>query len=185
MRLTIFIICFCFFSLFAFASGSSLNLRRYQPVSMLENEIYQQIDKRIWPDDVRNNIEKYKKSKIAWVGVVEEFMTDFTNPEYNLIRFYLKHHYYNWMENLEPQRKPIDLSTIGEGYFVCYYILGKETDSEDIAKDFVGEVIINYGSPIGILENNAIEMSTDYLRIIDKEYVRFGGAYERNGPSYQ
>ena len=167
MKEIILISLFCVLSIQAFASGS----RYYQPSSELENQFYQIIDKNIWPDDVRKDIGKYKDSNIGWVGVVERYMTDFTNPEYNLVGFLVKHHYYDWIEDMSPQNKPINLSPRGEGYFVCYYLFRKEIDPKEIIKDFVGDVIINYGNPVRVAEDGAIELTTGYIRIIDKEHV--------------
>jgi hypothetical protein len=160
------------------AAGS----RHYQPVSEWENQFYQQIDKNIWPDDVRVNIELYKNLKIGWVGIVEKYMTDFSNEEYNLIGFYVKHHYYDWIEEVGRVNKPINLSPDGEGYFICYYLFRKDVDQNEIMKDFTDDLIINYGSPIKILEDGIIELSTDYMRIIDKEHVNSNWLnYGRNG----
>jgi len=86
-----------FFIIFSLpASGS----RQYQPISELKNQFYQNIDKSIWPDDVRVNIELYRNSNIGWVGVVEKYMTDFSNEDYNLIGFHVRHHYYDWIEEV-------------------------------------------------------------------------------------
>jgi len=58
----------------------------------------------------------------------------------------------------------------------------KDIDPNDIVKDFVGDLIINYGSPIIIHEDGTIELSTVYMRIIDKEYVNSNWLnYGRNG----
>ena len=163
-------IVFLLFNIFIgsiYATGS----REYQPASEMENKIYQEIDKSIWPDDVRKNPELYKNSKIGWVGIIEKYMTDVSSPEYNIIGFYVKHHYYDWIEDFSASNKPILLSPNGEGYFISYYIIRKEIDPEDLAADVKENLIINYGSPIEVWEDGTIILSTEYLRIIDKEYV--------------
>ena len=162
----IILVLFCVISISVCAGGS----REYQPSSRLENEYYQRIDKSIWPDDARANIEKYKDTNTGWAGVVQRYMTDFTNPEYNLIGFYVKHHYYDWIENMRSP-KPINLSRNGEGYFVCNYVFRKEIDPQEIVKDFVGDVVINYGSPVAVADDGTIILTTDYIRIIDKNHV--------------
>jgi hypothetical protein len=169
-----------------FARGGIEPHRQYQPASELEDEFYKKIDKNIWPDDVRNDINLYRNSRIAWVGVVDSFTTDFSNPEHKVIILYVKHHYYNWIEHTGSNKKLINLSPGGEGYFVCYYMLGNEIDPINFVMEFVGEVIISYGSPIGIVDNDFIEMSTDYLRIVDKEDVNLDFLdYGRGGYGFQ
>jgi len=166
-RYIIFLLLFFILSIQVFASGS----RQYQPLSELEKNFYQRIDKSIWPDDIRKDIEKYRNSDVGWVGVIEKYMTDFNNSEYNVIGFYVKHHFYDWIENVNPQNTLINLSSKGEGYFICYYLFKKEIDPKQIVKDFTGDIIINYGSPIRVSEDGVIEMTNDYIRIIDKKYV--------------
>jgi len=93
MKKTLFISFLLLFSMLPlrlFAASS----REYQPISETEKQHYRRIDKNVWPDDVRNGLEKHKSSFVGWVGIVEQYMTDFTNPEYNAIGFYAKHHYY-------------------------------------------------------------------------------------------
>jgi hypothetical protein len=167
MKKAVLISLFYILSLPLFAGAS----REYQPSSDMEKQHYQRIDKNIWPDDVRKDIGKYRGSAVGWVGIVEKYMTDFTNREYNIIGFYVKHHYYDWIEDMGPQNKPISLSPDGEGYFVCYYLFRKEFDPKEIVKDFVGYAIINYGSPVRVAEDGSIELTTEYMRIIDKEHV--------------
>jgi hypothetical protein len=166
-----------FASTIVFAGGS----RQYQPISELENRFYQNIDKNIWPDDVREDIDLYKNTLVGWVGIIERFMIDETNDEYNIISFYVKHHYYDWIENLDSENIPIRLSPDGEGYFVCNFYATKRADISDLTEDIIGDCIINYGSPIGI-NNEVIILFSNYFRMIQKIYVNSNYLpYGRNG----
>ena len=155
--------------------------RRYQPVSQWENQFYQNIDKNIWPNDVRGNVELFKNNLVGWVGIIEKFMTDETNNNYNVIGFYVKHHYYDWIEDFGIENQPIRLSPDGEGYFICYYYVKKEIDIKELTKDIIGDCIINYGNPID-MDDDVIILSTEYLRLIPKLYVNPNWIkYGRNG----
>jgi hypothetical protein len=144
--------------------------RKYQPVSQWENQFYQIINKNVWPDDVRENIELYKNTLVGWVGIIKKFITDENNDEYNIIGFYIKHHFFDWIEDFGMGNKPIRLSPDGEGYFVCYYYVKKDFDINELTKDVIGDCIINYGNPTEI-DDGVIILSTEYLRIIPKIYV--------------
>jgi hypothetical protein len=162
---------YCFIIL-VFVSSSSVysQSRHYKPISEWENQFYQIIDKNVWPNDVIENIDNYKNTLVGWVGIIEKFMTDESNIEYNIIGFYVKHHYFDWIEDFGIENKPIRLSSDGEGYFVCYYYAKKEADINELIKDIVGDCIINYGRPSEI-DDGVIILTTEYLRIIPKIYV--------------
>ena len=172
----------CFFITLLFVSMNLYSQSRlYRPVSEYENQFYQKIDKNIWPDDIRNNIDSFKETLVGWVGIVEKFMIDTTNEEYNIIMFYVRHHYYDWIEDFGIGNKPIRLSPDGEGYFVCNYLTRKEFDTDELTKDIIGDCIMNYGYPLYI-DDDTIIMSTNYLRHIVKEYVNSNWLkYGRNG----
>ncbi len=160
-----------------FAAGS----RQYQPISEWENQFYQAIDKSVFPDDVRENIQQHEDTLVGWVGIIEKYMTDETNEEYNVIAYYLRHHYYDWIEDFDAENRPIKLSSDGEGYFVCYYYVKKDADLNALTKDPIGDCLINYGYPVEI-EDEVITVSTEYLRIIPKDYVNPGWMnYGREG----
>ena len=159
----------------------SAQSRLYIPVSNLENQSYSRINKNVWPDDVRNNFENYTQTLTGWVGIVEKYMTDFSNTEYNVLGLYVKHHYYNWIEDFGLNNKPIQLSPDGEGYFICYYLFIKDFDATEMITNIVGDCIINYGYPIQ-MDDDVIILNSEYIRFISKEYVNPNWInYGRNG----
>ena len=170
---------FMFFLLFYSCSTTNNNAsvftrgsRQYRPSSPMEESWYVNINKSIWPNDVRENIEVHLNTLIGWVGIVEKYMTDEKNDEYNTIGFYIRHHYYNWIEDFSSENKPIKLSPDGEGYFVCYYYARKEVNINELIEDVIGNCIIFYGYPVKIdNEDGVITLSTGYFRFISKIYV--------------
>jgi hypothetical protein len=161
---------YCFIILLFVSSFIYSQSRHYKPISERENQFYQIIDKKVWPNDVVENIDNYKSILVGWVGIIEKIMIDESNTEYNIIGFYVKHHYFDWIEDFGIKDKPINLSSDGEGYFVCYYYAKKEDDINELTKDVVGDCIINYGNPSEI-DDGVIILTTQYLRIIPKVYV--------------
>ena len=153
--------------------SSCLSSRLYKPASDRENSFYIKINKSIWPDDVRYNINNYKNELVGWVGIVEQYRIE-RNIENIIVHFSLNHHYYDWIEDYGYSRGPILLSTIGEGIILGKYILSPElTDDQlnEMTKDFLGECIIIYGYPNKIMENGEILLDMEYTRTIPKKYV--------------
>lgn len=147
--------------------------RRYQPSSEIENSWYTHIDKTVWPYDVKNELMNYQETLIGWVGIIEKFNIVITdNNEFNIIQYYIKHHYYDWIEDFGIENKPIRLSPDGEGYIVCDFYIKKSHDPEEITKDITGDCLIIYGYPIKIFaEDDVIVIQAKYMRTIQKQYV--------------
>ena len=176
----IFGVIFCFLAVLDVYAQS----RRYQPVSEMENSWYKNIDKSVWPYDVKENLINYQNTLVGWVGVIEKTNTIITdNNEYNIIQYYVKHHYYDWIEDFGIGNKPIRLSPDGEGYIICDFYIRKEIDIIEFVKDKIGDCMIIYGYPTEIInEDDIIIILTKYLRGIDKQYVDPNWIkYGRNG----
>lgn len=144
--------------------------RKYVPSNENEKLLYETIDKTIWPNDVKKSIEEYSTKEIGWVGIIEDYTFDDSNEEYNTYTLYIKHHYYDWIEDFANET-PILLSGDGEGYFVCFYYTRKDTDNNELQKNLIGQCVICYGQPYMLTEKGTIVIATDYTRIILKEYV--------------
>ena len=166
MKKLIFVVIFLLFSINIFSQS-----RIYRPVSDWENQFWQVFDRNVWPDDVRGNFESYRNTLVGWVGIIENFMVDTSHEEYNVIGYYLRHHYFNWIEDFG-YSTPINLSPLGEGYFICYYLLIKDHDVNEFIDDIIGDLIINYGYPIEIDEyDGTITLTTEYMRGIGRQFV--------------
>jgi hypothetical protein len=158
---------FVLFSLF----GQS---RLYQPSSEEERQFYINIDKDIWPDDVRQNVDQYKDVLIGWVGIIENVAVDFNNDEYYILGINIKHYYYDWVEDFGVGNKPIKLSSEGEGYFYCNYYMKRNWEENVIqilAENIIGQCAIVYGFPTGIMENGIVNVTVKHLRAIDEQFI--------------
>lgn len=149
--------------------SSCLSSRLYQPMNDTENVYYININKNIWPDDVRSNIENYAEEFVGWAGIVQQYRI-----ENNAVRFTMTHHYYDWIEDFGYAKGPILLSPDGEGDIIGYYILRQDITEDQLnefTKDLLGDCIILYGFPNEIMENGEILMDTKYARRISKKNV--------------
>jgi len=146
--------------------------RAYKPASDRENSFYININKSIWPDDVRNDIDEYKNVLVGWVGIVEQYRIE-RNIENIFVHFSLKHRYYDWIYDYGYSKGPVLLSSIGEGIILGKYVLSPDLTDDylnEIGKDLIGECIIIYGYPNKIMENGEILMDMEYTRTIPKKY---------------
>jgi hypothetical protein len=142
----------------------------YTPGNDIEKMFYANINKNIWPDDLRNNgIDKYYDEFIGWVGIVEEYRI-----ENNIIQFTMRHHYYDWVEDFGYSRGPILLSPDGEGYIIGDYELRSnitEAEINEFIRELIGDCMVLYGYPEEILDGGTIIIDTKYSRRISKRYV--------------
>ncbi|WP_028973198.1 hypothetical protein [Spirochaeta cellobiosiphila] len=154
--------------------------RIYEPQSEWEQAVYDESTFDVWPDDVRDSIETFKDTSVAWAGVVEKYFID-EQEEYIVLNFYAKHHYYDWIEDFGPENKPIKLSPSGEGYFLSYFLFKKGTDMDEMTAGLIGDCIISYGKPAHIEEDGTIQLESDYVRLIPKNFVSIWFNYGREG----
>jgi hypothetical protein len=147
----------------------SAQTRLYQPASEEEKQIYLNINKNIWPDDVRQDIEKYKNMLVGWVGIIEKVTVDYSNNDHYILGIHIKHYYYDWIEDFGVGYKPIKLSSEGEGYIFCNYYMKRDWDPEVIrilADDILDDCAILYCSPLEIIEDGIVNVTVKYLRTI-------------------
>jgi hypothetical protein len=162
----------------------SAQSRLYQPASEEEKQFYASINKNIWPDDVRKNIGEYTNTLVCWVGIIENVTVDFNNDEYYILGIYIKHYYYDWIEDFGIGNRPIKLSSDGEGYIFCNYYMKKNWEEDVIkivAEDIIDNCAILYCLPLEILDGGIINVNVKYLRTIDEQYVEMNWKkYGRN-----
>ena len=44
----------------------------YRPLNAKEKEAFDKSDRTVFPDDVRQALDKYKETTVAWTGIIEE-----------------------------------------------------------------------------------------------------------------
>lgn len=144
--------------------------RKYQPISEWEKTEFNKANLDVWPGDVRENLEKYNSTTVAWTGVILEVET--VEEEDNIqIIFLAEHHYYDWLEDFGYQPERIFLCTRGEGKFKTLWNLKKSTDISKISEE-KGKLLIAYGTPYDIV-GDVIRLNTTYIRVIDKKWFKY------------
>ena len=158
----------------------ALGSRYYMPVSDWENEAFTAADRTIFPDDVRNDPAYLGEDStpVAWAGVVQKYRIE-EHDDFNVVFFYMKHHYYDWIETFD-ERPPIKLSPLGEGYFLAGWRFKKDTDLSSFT--VVGELNIVYGRPAVVHDDGAVEVGAEYIRAVSPEfYTTEFFPYKRGG----
>jgi len=52
---------------------------------------------------------------------------------------------------------------------------------DEYTKDLIGDCIISYGRPLSIESDETIQLESDYVRLIPKEYISIWFEYGREG----
>ncbi len=144
--------------------------RHYKPMSDWEQSLYDAADRSIWPDDVRNSPGDYADTIVAWTGIVESYSVDESYDEFNVLWMHAKHHYYDWIEDLF-YSTPILLSPSGEGYFTTYWLVNKSADLEQLQAGLDNSLIITYGYPVEVEDDDSIYVTGEYVRVVSPQYV--------------
>jgi hypothetical protein len=143
--------------------------KEYQPISEWEQREFNKADRKIYPDDVRQNIVVYESKTVAWAGLIQETHVIQTDEGPDVV-YLLEHHYFDWLEDYGPQRERLFLSPRGEGVFKTTWGLKKDTTAAEL-DDFTNpdHMLIVYGTPLSI-EQDVIVLNASYIRGIDRRY---------------
>jgi hypothetical protein len=114
----------------------------YRPIDANEKKIFSESQEKVFPSDVRQSYDQYRKQVMRWSGVLlSRKQPGRTSGLYLLI----EHHYWDWIENHSSQRAIAFLSPRGEGTFECVFPV------EPVIPDSVmvqpGDMVIVYGIP--------------------------------------
>jgi len=144
----------------------------YQPTTW-EKEEFEKADFSVYPDDTRKEITKYKSTIIAWPGIILERKIIEHSDRTEMV-FLLEHHYYDWIEDYSVQREKILLSSRGEGLFKTSLFSKEPLDPATIKETkeafAIGGLLIIYGIPEKIIENEVVVVRCTAKRYIDKQW---------------
>jgi hypothetical protein len=160
------------FFVIALSSCVTGGSREYRPINENEKAAFDKANRHVFPDDVRESIEKYREVTLAWTGIIEE--TDLIENEGYLEYIILcRHYYYDWIESFGPGTAAVWLSTKGEGEFALYLRIDRSVSHEDYLKMLAknkedgakakGNMLIAYGRPSKI-ENEVIYLDPWYFQ---------------------
>ena len=146
----------------------SLNcMQSYMPQSNWELQEYNGTDFRILPNDVRQDLDRYKSSRIAWVGIIQE-SEFYENPDNYEVLLLMQHRYFDWQVDYSMTKSKYLVSTQGEGLFQTSWRLTKDADLPYFMDRFsAGNLAIVYATPDTVI-NYVVLVKSRYIRILDK-----------------
>ena len=92
--------------------------KAYQGSSDMERKLFTEARRDVYPDDVRRAPETFRKSTLAWPGIVVSAEPDPKDSDFSTV--VVEHHYWDWIEDHSIQRAKAFLSPRSEGTFVCH-----------------------------------------------------------------
>jgi len=144
--------------------------RQYRPLPKWEARFYAQARQDVFPQDVRQNPERFKNTLIVWTGIIKriERVQHNSSP---FVRFIVEHHYFDWIEDFGAQRERFFVSPRGEGYFTAIWP-DSEEDFPFLEQFSVGDFLIAYGYP-SVIYNETVGLEpTQNLRAIKPRWYR-------------
>lgn len=143
----------------------------YKPASEWEQEAMNKASFDIFPNDVRNDIEAHKSSKIAWAGIINSYEIDETVSPIK-VNFILEHHFFSWA--IDGTTRKFWLSPKGEGKFSASWQFQEGMTAESVRESVkVNDLMITYGVPNSVSESNIINLGEAYyMRLFPRESYR-------------
>ena len=69
----------------------------YEGDSAAERKLRAESRRDVYPDDVRSDLDRYRKATLAWPGIVKNLQPDTADPL--MATMVIEHHYWDWMED--------------------------------------------------------------------------------------
>jgi hypothetical protein len=145
--------------------------RVYEPLPKWERQFFETARRDLYPDDVRKSPEKYKKTLVAWAGIIKNIAFDTENGS-QAARFTIEHHYFDWIGDYGVQKERYFLSPRGEGLFALAWPVDTQEDKLFIQQFAAGDMIIAYGYP-SMIKNDLIGFyPTENIRAFKPDLYR-------------
>jgi hypothetical protein len=141
--------CLCLGGCFPIAPGS----RPYTPSDGGEKEIFSQVRRDVFPDDVRGAPEQYKSTIVLWSAIIRNVAVSDSS-----VTITFEHHYWDFIEDYSVQKAIAFLSPRGEGRFVASFPLSTKVS--------VGDMALVYGMPEDVDTNGVIVLSEKGMRTL-------------------
>ena len=139
----------------------------YKP-SSTESRHFNNVDRSIFPSDVRKDFNAYKDAKINWIGIIrEQSFVDYNGEPF--LKLKIDQRYWDYIEDFSIQTEKIFLSPLGEGEF--YFVAGiDEEDKENYLKFAAPQnLAIIYGT-VKEIKDDDITILGDYMKFIDEQF---------------
>jgi hypothetical protein len=136
----------------------------YQPLPKWEAKFFAQARRDVFPQDVRQNPERFKNTLVVWTGIIKkiEYVQHSSTP---FVQFTVEHHYFSWIGHSTILGEKYLVSPRGEGYFTSIWPNSSE-DAPFLKQFAVGDFLIAYGFP-SVINNKMVGLDpTQHLRAI-------------------
>lgn len=140
----------------------------YKGFSPVEQGHLSNARRDVFPNDVRENLERYRMTKVAWPGFIRDARWMEKDGGFQTT-FVLEHHYYDWIVDYSIQKEKLFISPRGEGNFSTVCPAQKEQEEQTLTA--TGNLLIVYGTPEKD-EDGMPYLTCDYARFIKKEWIR-------------
>lgn len=143
----------------------------YRPVTKSEKIEFRNDRLDVYPDDVRQDIARYSKLRVAWAGIiVSNDATEHDDSSRIQMDTVFEHRYFDWEQDDSGSGVRLLISPRGEGFFRMRWHV-KEEDMDATYKDAMkyarpGKLAIVYGSPESVTDDGTIIMRYHYIRIL-------------------
>ena len=148
--------------------------REYTPHSDQERIEFEKANRNVHPDDVRQNISVHENTTIAWLGIIQERSAIDEKDHMEMI-FLIKHHYYDWIEDITPGWETHWLSLKGEGLFKAK--IGFEKEDLAVREEWGTE-----GNMVD--DDNVIYINTTIVFFAGGNYTTRRLTYDRSDHPY-
>jgi hypothetical protein len=145
---------------------------RYEPLKGPEIIEYSHDRTGVYPDDVRQNLDRYTNTPVVWAGVIRS--TDANEEDIGgkiWATSIFTHHYYDWKQVERDGKVKLVVSPRGEGFFrTDWHLLKKDPDATaHKAERYAakGKLALVYGVPKAIDPDGIVVLEYRYLRIFD------------------
>jgi hypothetical protein len=117
--------------------------KAYEGNSDWERKYLAEARRDVYPGDVRENVESFRKATLAWPGIVVSAGPEAKDPAFSEV--VIEHHYWDWIEDHSIQKAKAFLSPRGEGRFTCH------AERRTLpAVDLTKAMAVAYVRPVGI-----------------------------------
>jgi hypothetical protein len=145
--------------------GVTYSSRRYRPENDDEARLFAKAHRDVFPDDIRQDIEKHRPTLVLWSGIIKQAEI---GEQRNVLRVLIEHHYWDWIEDYGPQKAIAFLSPRGEGRFECRIPVQASKLNEGIPR--LGDMAIVYGTPARSTNDGVLVMDCVTLRSFKKDF---------------
>jgi hypothetical protein len=165
--------------------GLAPGSRPYEPVSARESAFFTRAARDVYPDDVRHDLDRYRKTLVSWAGVVRSFQVS-KEDDATVLRFDVEHRYFDWIEDVGLQKARYFLARKGEGAFRAAWSMAHEAFRAASKELHEGDMLVVYGYPAEIRGEVVGLFPTEYVRLIGAELYDDGRLdYGRRGDDHR